>query len=91
MGRIPKAMTLNAGALGSSTPEPGASLLLTVEELADFLRVGRRAAYEAVARGDIPGTVRIGRSIRISRPAIEAWLGANTGQRVEEERREGET
>jgi len=48
--------------------------VLTVEELAGRLRIGRRAAYEAIARGDVPGVVRVGRTIRISRTAIDRWL-----------------
>jgi len=49
--------------------------VLTVEEAADFLRVGRSAAYEAVRRGEIP-SVRIGRSIRIPRHRLEEMIGA---------------
>jgi excisionase family DNA binding protein len=45
-----------------------------VEELASILRLGRRAMYEAIQRGEIPGVFRLGRSIRISRHAIDEWL-----------------
>ena len=48
--------------------------VITVQELADLLRIGHRAAYEAVSRGEIPGVIRFGRSIRISRQAIDQWL-----------------
>jgi excisionase family DNA binding protein len=48
--------------------------VLTVDELAERLRIGRRAAYEAVRRGEIPGVVRVGRSIRISTHAVDEWL-----------------
>jgi excisionase family DNA binding protein len=91
MGRVAAPMNRSDGASGSSTPgrERGAPLLLTVPELAEVLRVGRRAAYEAVARGDVPGVIRVGRALRISRAAVEAWIGAE--QRRKEERREGET
>jgi excisionase family DNA binding protein len=43
--------------------------VLTVEEAAAFLGIGRNAAYEAVARGEIPA-IRIGRSIRIPRSGL---------------------
>ena len=42
---------------------------LTVPEAAVFLRLGRSAAYEAVARGEIP-SVRFGAKLRIPRGAL---------------------
>jgi len=47
---------------------------LTVDELAKLLRVNRNTAYEAVARGEIPGVCRIGRKIRICRDTVVEWL-----------------
>ena len=49
------------------------SAVLTVEEVAAELRIGRSAAYSAVARGEIPA-VRIGRSLRVPRHALESLL-----------------
>lgn len=46
---------------------------LKVPEMAEFLRIGRSRAYELVADGEIP-SVRIGRSIRVSRRELERWL-----------------
>lgn len=43
--------------------------VMTVDEVAAALRIGRRQCYEAVRNGEIPA-LRIGRSIRIPR----AWL-----------------
>lgn len=48
--------------------------VLTVEEAADFLRIGRSAAYEGVKTGAIPH-VRIGKLIRIPKAALLEWLG----------------
>ncbi len=48
--------------------------ILTVDELADLLRVERKTIYAAITRGDIPGVRRVGRSIRISREAVLDWL-----------------
>lgn len=53
-------------------------LVLTVEEAAEALRIGRTAAYEAARRGDLP-TVRIGRSLRVPRHQLEALLGLENG------------
>lgn len=46
---------------------------LKVPEVAEFLQIGRSRAYELVAEGDIP-SVKIGRSVRVSRKELERWL-----------------
>ena len=59
-------------------PTPAASTLesdvLTVDQAAALLRVGRNAVYDAVNRGEIPHR-RIGKTIRLSRTALIRWLG----------------
>lgn len=52
----------------------GLPAVLTVEEVAHALRIGRGAAYEAIRRGDIPA-LRFGRTIRVSREALAELLG----------------
>lgn len=47
--------------------------VLTVQEFAKWARIGRRQAYEAVARGDVP-SVRIGKTIRIPVGALKDHL-----------------
>jgi excisionase family DNA binding protein len=49
------------------------SLVLTVEEAAKLLRIGRSRAYEAVKTGAIP-TIRIGRRILVPRARMLAML-----------------
>jgi excisionase family DNA binding protein len=56
-------------------PEGAPPDVLTVDELAELLRVERKTAYAAIARGDIPGVRRLGRTIRISRASVLEWLG----------------
>lgn len=46
---------------------------LKVPEVAEFLQIGRSRAYELVADGEIP-SVKIGRSVRVSRRDLERWL-----------------
>ncbi|MBX6764579.1 MAG: helix-turn-helix domain-containing protein [Rubrobacteraceae bacterium] len=46
---------------------------LKVPEVAEVLRIARSRAYELVAEGEIP-SVRIGRSVRVSRRELENWL-----------------
>lgn len=53
--------------------------LLKADELAVYLRVDRRAVYEAIRKGEIPGVVRIGKLFRISLDAVEAWLMQDPG------------
>ena len=48
--------------------------VLTVEEAAAVLRIGRTSAYDAARRGDLP-TVRVGRQLRVPRLALERMLG----------------
>ncbi len=50
--------------------------VLTIEEAARVLRIGRTAAYDAARRGDIPA-VRIGRSLRVPRARLEELLGGD--------------
>ncbi len=54
--------------------DAGAPLLLTVDEAARALRMSRSRVYELMQRGEIPGVVHIGRSVRISRAELEAWV-----------------
>lgn len=56
---------------GQGSPSP---VVLTVDELAALLRVERKTAYAAIAKGDIPGVRRVGRTIRILRDAVLQWL-----------------
>ena len=56
------------------TPLAELPIVLTIEEAAGVLRIGRTAAYEAARRGDLP-VVRVGRSLRVPRHRLEAMLG----------------
>lgn len=48
--------------------------VLTVEEVADLMRIDRKTAYAAIASGGVPGARRIGRCIRVSRDVLLRWL-----------------
>lgn len=52
--------------------------LLHVEEAARLLRIGRTRAYEMTQSGEMPGLVRIGRSVRVSRRRLLAWIDEQT-------------
>jgi len=55
----------------------GRSLLLTVEEAAELLRLGRTTAYELVMRGLVP-SVKIGRRRLIVRRGLEEFVNRLT-------------
>ena len=48
-------------------------LVLTIEEAARLLRIGRTGAYEAARRGDLP-VIRIGRRMLVPRVALDKLL-----------------
>ena len=49
--------------------------LLTVDEVAAFLRTTREAIFERIKRGQVPGVVRLGRSILVRRTDLRALVG----------------
>ncbi|QSQ17200.1 helix-turn-helix domain-containing protein [Myxococcus landrumensis] len=51
----------------SATPPPE---FLTVDEAAALLRVNRKTLYEAIRLGQVPGVVRVGKSLRIRRTSL---------------------
>jgi excisionase family DNA binding protein len=69
MSTMGTAAVLGAGKAIDALPQ-----VLTVEEVADLMRVDRKTAYAAIAEGDLPGVRRIGRCIRVSRDVFLRWL-----------------
>jgi excisionase family DNA binding protein len=51
-------------------PEPA---LLTIDEAARYLRLSRAKVYSMAARGELP-SVKMGRSVRVRRERLDAWL-----------------
>ena len=72
----------SAPAIPASTLPP----VLTVDEAARFLRLNRKTLYDAVRAGELPGVVRVGRSIRIGRDALSGWLQGNGGPALGDDR-----
>jgi excisionase family DNA binding protein len=48
--------------------------LLTVEQVADILKLGRTSIYELMASGDLP-SVKINRCRRVLRSDLNAYIG----------------
>ena len=53
------------------------SPLLTADELAVWFHCTRRAIYDRVFRGQLPGVVRLGRRLYFDRATVEQWLKKN--------------
>lgn len=54
--------------------------VLTVDELAELLRLERKTVYACIARGEIPGVRRLGGAIRVHREAVLRWLAEGQGR-----------
>lgn len=61
------------------TPAPQfpEQLLLRPTEVARVLGIGRSTVYELIHAGELP-TIHVGRAVRISRRAVEAWIEQRT-------------
>jgi excisionase family DNA binding protein len=72
---------------GSASPEPPDRTarhnldVMTVEELAARLGVRPKTVYAAIRQRQIPGVLRVGRLVRISRPAVLRWLDGQDAAR----------
>lgn len=52
--------------------------LMTIEEIADYLRVKKRTVYEWLKRGKIPAIKTVGQW-RFKKKQIDAWLDSQQG------------
>jgi excisionase family DNA binding protein len=48
--------------------------MVTVDELAEQMRVDRKTLYAAIRRRELPGVVRLGRVVRIHAPTFMNWI-----------------
>jgi excisionase family DNA binding protein len=62
-------------------PGIGASLLVTVQEAAYLLALGRSTVYELIAAGRLP-TIHIGRSVRIRATDVRALVAKESIDQV---------
>ena len=51
------------------------SEVMTVQELAEYLKLDPQTVYRRFRRGELPG-VKIGKAIRFKRDVIDGWLRA---------------
>lgn len=66
-------MTVHWAADARQATAASPTILLTAEETARELRIARRRVFELIRTGDLP-SVKIGKSRRISRAAVEEYV-----------------
>lgn len=54
--------------------------LLRAEEVAKLLNISRSKTFALMSAGALPGIVRIGRSVRVSRTVLERWIDEHAGE-----------
>lgn len=48
--------------------------LISIPDCARLLSIGRSRAYQLAASGDLPGVMRLGRSLRVHKRRLREWL-----------------
>ena len=73
----------NAAAQRDLVKQRGLPALLTSGEVAELLRTTRKAVYSMVARGQLPGVIRLGRRVLFREDALVNWLGQKSSPSLE--------
>ena len=63
-------VTYHAGAAPLAADFP---VVMTVDQVADYLQIGKRTVYNMASAGEIPAA-KIGEQWRFFRPEIDRWL-----------------
>ncbi len=64
--------------------------ILTLDEVAAYLRVGKRTAYRLVAEGKIPA-FKVGGAWRLRQAELDQWIAAQIVKDIKASDDEGET
>ena len=65
-------------------PSRSLPTLLTTTEVADVLRTTPKATYAMIARGQLPGVIRIGRRVLVRADVLLDWLDQKRVPSLEE-------
>lgn len=60
--------------------------IITIKEVAEYLKLTEKTAYRLAAEGKIPG-FKVGGSWRFKRSEIEKWIDAATEQKTGSEKK----
>lgn len=63
--------------------------ILTLDEVAAYLKSGKRTIYRLAASGEIPA-FKLGGTWRFRKSDLERWIASRTGETAFTEEREGE-
>jgi len=77
-------------AVSEPSPREGLGAFMTVEDVAEMLRINKSTVYRMAKAGRIPAT-RVGRQWRFRLSALEEFLDAGGDVAFEEEGQENET
>ena len=67
------------GKAGSRSRSDRPEDVLTIDELATYLKLAKSTAYKLAQEGKIPGQ-KVGRHWRFHKQAIDQWLSAERGE-----------
>ena len=65
--------------------EPNAAAILTIDDLAEYLKIPKSTLYKLAQEGKIPGQ-KVGRHWRFRKEAIDRWLESSPTSRLPETR-----
>jgi excisionase family DNA binding protein len=68
--------TLDSAARGTTATPDTTNGTYTVADLARLLQCSTRHVWRLIDLGRVPGVLRLGRLVRISKPIADAWLAA---------------
>ena len=62
--------------------------IMTIEEVAEYLRVSERTVYDWAQKGDLPGG-KLGTTWRFKRSDVENWVNSRISQQTPSKTRRG--
>jgi excisionase family DNA binding protein len=68
--------------MSAALPDPATEPTITIERAAAVLGIGRRTAYAAAERGELPA-LRVGRCVRVPTARFLATFGLNGPQQAD--------
>ncbi len=63
--------------------------IITIKEVAEYLKLTEKTAYRLVAEGKIPG-FKVGGSWRFTRREIDAWIAKQLKQQEHDKQHQGQ-
>lgn len=56
-------------------------ILLTIDEVASYLKISKETVYKMAQRGDIPA-IKVGTQWRFESSAVDVWLRSHSNQKT---------